>query len=126
MGNLSKTCYFCAIIDTPTKISKSTAIRFQLHTTVNDARHIYMYGNFNGWKANQGSHKLEAIAPGKYQLDLPAEKIRYPFNYKYHKGNLDQEELDEIGNVPPARRLKKGTVEVKDRVPRWRHNRLDL
>ena len=108
----------------PQHISQAAVIRFELTTTVNDARHVYMYGNFNGWKIHDGSFKLRAIGPGMYRLDLRREQINYPFNYKYHKGDIDQEELDELGNVPPVRRLLKTEHHVIDSVPRWRHNRI--
>ena len=83
-----------------------------------------MYGNFNGWKIHEGSFSLARIGVGRYQLELPVSQIKYPFNYKYHKGDANQEELDQIGNIPSPRKLKKGIYQINDKVSRWRLNGL--
>ncbi len=65
---------------------------------------------------------MQPDGPGQYSLELPLKKIKFPFNYKYHKGDLKQEELDLIGNVPTVRRLHKNQSLIRDEVPRWRFN----
>jgi predicted alpha/beta superfamily hydrolase len=44
--------------------------------------------------------------------------------YSYHKGDWNQEELDEWGNVPDKRTIDKAIKEIHDIVPRWRMNGL--
>ncbi len=100
------------------------AITFNLHTPVDDDRRVFLMGNFNHWDPNDQRYELEKITSGNYRLSIPKTAVRYPFNYKYHKGHTDQEELDQLGNIPPVRRLKKNVFQTEDVVPRWRHNGL--
>ena len=99
-----------------------TTITFEVRTPTHDARSVFLYGNFNGWQPQEGAIRLAMIDDGHFRIRIPQNAIKYPFVYKYHKGDLMQEELDIVGNIPPARRLKKESVEVSDHVPRWRHN----
>ncbi len=96
---------------------------FELKTVTDDDRPIYLSGTFNDWVLADPEYAFQRLADGRYRYRLRTAGS-FPLYYSYHRGNWDQEELDEWGNKTPNRRLRKGASHVQDVVPRWRWNGL--
>lgn len=101
----------------------SDYINIYLKTIPDDERPVYLSGNFNQWAETDPAYQMSEQAPGKYFYRLPTNGI-YPIYYRYHKGDWNQEELDQWGNIQADRLIDRSAYEVHDYVPRWRINGL--
>ena len=98
-----------------------TQIDFHLETSQVDNRPIFISGTFNNWCDNDPLFRMQKVGEKSYLFRLETT-LAYPFAYHYHKGDRDQGELDEWGNVPAVRKILSGTRQVSDLVPRWKIN----
>ena len=103
--------------------TRKTHIDIYLDTVANDERPVYLSGTFNDWGEADSQFQMTQIGQHSYhyRLDLNGN---FPHYYRYHKGDWNQEELDQWGNVSPGRLIDVTTYEVHDFVPRWRINGL--
>jgi len=101
----------------------STNMAFRLTTLEDDGREIYVSGSFNNWDPTDPRYRMKKIAEGKYELkvSLPSE-ISYPIEYKYAKGNWENEEITRTGQKTKNRTLTKRVRSVSDKVARFRYN----
>jgi predicted alpha/beta superfamily hydrolase len=101
----------------------SNYIDIYLKTVPDDDRPVYLAGNFNDWAEANPQFKLTQKGPGYYHYRI-RKQGNLPLYYRYHKGDWNQEELDQWGNKSPDRLLNHSVYEVHDYVPRWRINGL--
>ncbi len=67
---------------------------------------------------------MQQTREGVYELTTSFTDDAFPLEYKYSKGDWNQEELDLWGNKPPARSIESGASEARDEVVRWSLNGL--
>jgi len=103
--------------------TNDSSIEIFLTTSQDDGRPIFLSGTFNHWAVGHEAYQMEQIGQGKYYFRLHRNH-HGAFNYRYHKGDWNQEELDIWGNPTEKRKIKKDAVVVQDTVPRWRLNGL--
>ncbi len=100
-----------------------TQLRLELSTNVEDERPVYVAGNFNNWKAEQAAFQLHKKKDGVYTYKFPEDLVLpVPLEYKYLRGNWENEELDQYGNKASNRVLHKTKGVIRDKVPRWRYH----
>lgn len=99
-----------------------TKLRIDLMTPIdNTGRPIYLAGNFNDWHTGDQACRLQQIGPGHYRFEFQdMASLPSQLEYKYHRGNWEQVELDRYGNTRNNRVAKLGETEsVSDTVDRW-------
>lgn len=94
-------------------------LTLELFTPADDARPVFLVGNFNGWATQQDSFRMERVREGHYQY-IFTESPPYPLEYKYVKGGWEAEELDEDGHPPVNRRITSPRAKIMDIAPRWK------
>ncbi|WP_194974236.1 alpha/beta hydrolase [Aquiflexum lacus] len=94
-----------------------------LTTDEDDARPVYLSGNFNNWATQDRRFLLQKVAPGKYAFRFPEDFI-FPSElvYKFTKGDWSEVEIDRYGNKTPNRVSKKTFGTQEEHVPKWRKN----
>ncbi len=98
-------------------------LTFELTTPADDARPVFIAGNFNDWRTEDPAFRMEKVADGRYSFVLKKRlKNNDPLEYKYVKGGWESEELAADGQAPFNRRLLLATGKVHDVVPRWKAN----
>lgn len=101
----------------------SDYIDIYLKTVPDDDRPVYLSGNFNDWAEANPEFQMTSRGPGSYHYRFRRQG-HLPLYYRYHKGDWNQEELDQWGNKSQDRLLDHSVYEVHDHVPRWRINGL--
>ena len=81
-----------------------TVIEFYLTTPKADHRPVFLSGTFNHWCEADPAYEMRRIGEGRHYFRLETDH-RHPMFYSYHKGDWNQEELDEWGNIPEKRKL---------------------
>lgn len=86
-----------------------------------DGRPVYISGNFNEWRTGDEAYRLQRVGPLDYRFTFPKMKVLPPqVEYKYHRGNWDQVEIDLYGNPVDNRKVSwNGQRTVTDEVERW-------
>ena len=103
---------------------KENSLKFKLTTPIQDARPVYLTGNFNKWNPRDDRFKMEKCEDGSYCLNLENFK-HFPANieYKYTKGGWENVEIDRYGNIHGNRKLCVQEVcEIEDKVELFREN----
>lgn len=98
-------------------------LTFDLFTPNDDARPVFLTGNFNNWVTRDERFKMLKIKDGHYQCtlqDIPLEHS--PLEYKYVKGGWEAEELGLDGHPSVNRRMEVPRGKVRDIVPRWKQH----
>ncbi|MFN4254472.1 MAG: alpha/beta hydrolase [Saprospiraceae bacterium] len=96
-------------------------LTFELFTPNDDARPVFMAGNFNGWKTHDEQFRMDKVGEGRYRYAFAAPpQTGDTIEYKYVKGGWESEELASDGLPRSNRRVlaKKGKIE--DTVPNWK------
>lgn len=97
-------------------------LRIQLQTRADDQnRSVFLSGNFNGWRTGNEAYKMHQTGPGNYEFTFSSEEwLPDVLEYKYHRGDWDQVELDRFGNIKPNRVIHTREQDVQsDSVDRW-------
>jgi predicted alpha/beta superfamily hydrolase len=97
-------------------------LTLELYTPVDDARPIFLTGNFNSWVTRDERYRMEKVKDGHYQYAFGATITTGPVEYKYVKGGWEGEELDLDGFPPVNRRIEAPRGKVMDTVPRWKQH----
>lgn len=100
------------------------SLLFTLKTDQDDLRPVYLTGTFNHWKQEDPHFRMQRISHGEYQYELKLDPGKKRLRYRYLKGDINQEELDQLGNPGMARSISTNIGETEDYVPRWRLNGL--
>lgn len=94
-----------------------------LKTDEDDARPVYISGNFNNWRTQDKDFLMERIGNNLYQYEFPND-FDYPEEllYKFTKGDWSEVEIDAHGNRTENRSTKKNIGIQNEYVARWRRN----
>ena len=115
----ARTVYRCLIMDA------NNTIRFELETSADDDRPVFLVGNFNEWNAKGMQFPMHRLKSGQYYIEISGSQLlKYPIEYKYVKGDWGNEEVDQFGCNIQNRRIPSHQALVKDFVPRWKKNGL--
>jgi predicted alpha/beta superfamily hydrolase len=100
-----------------------TGLQVILKTDEDDARPVYISGNFNNWRTQDKDFMMEKIGNNSYQYEFPND-FEYPEEllYKFTKGDWSEVEIDSNGNRTENRSTKKKSGIQKEYVARWRKN----
>lgn len=100
-----------------------SGLRIILKTDEDDARPVYISGNFNNWHTQDSSFIMEQIGNNLYQFEFNAD-FDYPGEllYKFTKGDWSEVEIGENEEITPNRStiLKSGIQ--NEFVHKWRRN----
>ena len=101
----------------------SVMLTLDLFTPSDDARPVFLTGNFNGWKIRDERFKMLKIKEGHYRYTFDSiDSDPGPFEYKYVKGGWEAEELGSDGHPPTNRRMLTPKGTVSDVVPKWKQH----
>ncbi|SDH12652.1 Predicted hydrolase of the alpha/beta superfamily [Flavobacterium omnivorum] len=101
----------------------NTGLHIIMTTDEDDARPVYISGNFNNWRTQDKDFLMEKIGNSSYHykfshdFDYPAELL-----YKFTKGDWSEVEIDSHGNRTENRSTLAHTGIQKEHVERWRKN----
>jgi predicted alpha/beta superfamily hydrolase len=98
-------------------------LTLELFTSNDDARPVFVAGNFNGWTVRDARYQMEKVKDGHYRLvfqDFLTQSE--PLEYKYTKGGWEAEELDQDGNPPSNRRIEMPSGKVMDVAHKWKYH----
>lgn len=100
-----------------------TVLHIILKTDEDDARPVYISGNFNRWRTQDKDFMMEKIGINSYQYEFPKD-FEYPEEllYKFTKGDWSEVEIDAHGNRTENRSTKKHSGIQNEYVARWRKN----
>ncbi|WP_373493876.1 alpha/beta hydrolase [Aquiflexum sp.] len=103
--------------------NKKDGLSILLTTDEDDARPVFLSGNFNNWATQDRRFLLQKVSEGNYAFTFPEDFI-YPSEliYKFTKGDWSEVEIDLYGNRTPNRFCKKTSGIQKEHVPKWRKN----
>jgi len=116
-------CEEKTVVTDKDKEDKINGLSILLTTDEDDARPVYLSGNFNNWATQDRRFVLQKVSDGKYCFKFPEDFI-YPNElvYKFTKGDWSEVEIDRYGNKTPNRFCKKTTGTQEEHVPKWRKN----
>ncbi|WP_051929418.1 alpha/beta hydrolase [Flavobacterium sp. 83] len=101
----------------------NTGLYIILTTDEDDARPVYISGNFNNWYTQSKEFMMEKMGVGLYHYKFPVD-FNYPVEllYKFTKGDWSEVEIDSFGNRTENRSTSNHTGIQKEHVARWRKN----
>ena len=101
----------------------NTSLYIILKTDEEDARPVYISGNFNNWRTQDKEFMMEKIGSNSYHYKFP-HKFNYPVEllYKFTKGDWSEVEIDSEGNRTENRSTTMHTGVKEEHVARWRKN----
>lgn len=96
-------------------------ITVDLFTPDDDARPVFLTGNFNNWLTHDDRYRMSKLKEGHYQYQFAElSPTQLPLEYKYVKGGWEAEELAQNGTPSFNRRYDQAEGKVKDTVPQWK------
>ncbi|MFV8343229.1 alpha/beta hydrolase [Flavobacterium sp. XS2P39] len=101
----------------------NTGLYIILTTDEDDARPVYISGNFNNWRTQDKDFVMEKIGNSLYHYKFPHD-FHYPTEllYKFTKGDWSAVEIDSHGNRTENRSTHNHIGIQKEHVVRWRKN----
>lgn len=89
--------------------------------TDHSGRPVYLSGNFNQWRTQDDNYRLKQTGPNEYTFTFPEDELLpHQLEYKYHRGDWDQVEIDRYGNSIQNRVVEwNGQRTLADQVERW-------
>jgi predicted alpha/beta superfamily hydrolase len=98
-------------------------LRIILKTVHDDARPVFIAGNFNNWQTQDPNFMMVKVEDNLYQYEFPAD-FNYPEEllYKFTKGDWSEVEIDIYGNRTENRSTKIHSGIQNEYVARWRKN----
>lgn len=107
------------------KEADMNTLTFELTTTQDDERPVYLTGNFNKWKAQDENYKMSKIGDGAYHFTFnKTAELPDTIDYKYVKGSWQDVEVDEYGCDVHHHTVGESRGVVKDQVPRWKKDNI--
>lgn len=103
--------------------NNSKGLKIVLQTDEDDARPIYISGNFNNWRTQDKDFMMHKIKDNLYHFqfrndfEFPEELL-----YKFTKGDWSEVEIDAQGNRTENRSTKNFSGIKNDYVAKWRRN----
>jgi hypothetical protein len=116
-------CEEKTVVTDKDKEDKINGLSILLTTDEDDARPVYLSGNFNNWATQDRRFVLQKVSDGKYCFKFPEDFI-YPNElvYKFTNVYWSDLEIDRYGNKTPNRFCKKTIGTQEEHVPKWRKN----
>ncbi len=107
----------------PNNTITKNGLHIILKTDEDDARPIYISGNFNGWRTQDKDFMMVQIGNNLYQYEFPKD-FEYPEEllYKFTKGDWSEVEIDKHGNRTENRSTRSHSGIQNEYVERWRKN----
>ncbi|MDX1913871.1 MAG: alpha/beta hydrolase-fold protein [Saprospiraceae bacterium] len=103
--------------------SAPVMLTLELYTPDDDARPVFLTGNFNGWVTRDEQYKMLKVKEGHYRYTFEQVPPTIDkFEYKYVKGGWEAEELAPDGYPPSNRSMEAPRGKVQDIVPRWKQH----
>ncbi|RTZ03558.1 alpha/beta hydrolase [Flavobacterium sp. RSP49] len=101
----------------------NTGLHIILTTDEDDARPVYISGNFNNWRTQDNEFLMEKIGNRSYHYKF-SHDFDYPemLLYKFTKGDWSDVEINSHGNRTENRSTFAHTGIQKEHVERWRKN----
>ena len=101
----------------------NTGLHIILTTDEDDARPVYISGNFNNWRTQDNEFLMEKIGNRSYHYKF-SHDFDYPemLLYKFTKGDWSDVEINSHGNRTENRSTLVHTGIQKEHVERWRKN----
>lgn len=101
----------------------NTGLYIILTTDEDDARPVYIAGNFNDWRTQDKDFMMEKIGNRLYHFKF-SHDFDYPelLLYKFTKGDWSEVEIDSHGNRTENRSTHNHTGIQNEHVARWRKN----
>lgn len=113
-----------AIFNLELKSNKTaTGLHIILTTDEDDARPVYISGNFNSWRTQDKEFVMEQVGINSYHYKF-SHDFDYPATllYKFTKGDWSEVEIDSQGNRTENRSTNSHTGIQNEHVARWRKN----
>ncbi len=113
-----------AIFNLELKSNKiETGLHIILTTDEDDARPVYISGNFNSWRTQDKEFVMEQVGINSYHYKF-SHDFDYPTTllYKFTKGDWSEVEIDSQGNRTENRSTNSHTGIQNEHVARWRKN----
>jgi predicted alpha/beta superfamily hydrolase len=103
--------------------SSHNGLKIVLKTDEDDARPIYISGNFNNWRTQDKDFMMYKVKDNLYHYEFKND-FEYPDEllYKFTKGDWSEVEIDAQGNRTENRFTKIYSGIKNDYVPKWRRN----
>ena len=100
-----------------------TSFHIILKTDEDDARPVYISGNFNSWRTQDKDFMMERIGNNSYEYEFPND-FDFPEEllFKFTKGDWSEVEIDAQGNRTENRSTKNHSGIQNEYVARWRKN----
>ncbi len=90
----------------------------ELPPTTPDGADLYLAGTINNWNSKKRIHRFKINDQGKYYLTMK-DALR-SIEYKITRGNWDNQEADENGQIIPNRHFEyNGEDTIKVRIDNW-------
>lgn len=98
-------------------------LKIVLKTDEDDARPIYISGNFNNWRTQDKDFMMYKVNDNLYHYEFKND-FEYPDElfYKFTKGDWSEVEIDAQGNRTENRSTKNFSGIKNDYVAKWRRN----
>jgi len=101
-------------------VAVEKSLKIELTTYKDDARPVYITGNFNNWVAEDKNYLMTRVGKGKYKFAIPKRILPEKLEYKFIKGSWIDVELNEHGRNTSNRIIEtKGKRKLKDIVYNW-------
>lgn len=103
--------------------NNTQGLKIVLQTDEDDARPIYISGNFNNWRTQDKDFMMHKIKDNLYHYEFEND-FEYPEEllYKFTKGDWSEVEIDAKGNRTENRSTKNFSGVKNDYVAKWRRN----
>ena len=103
--------------------NNTKGFKIVLQTDEDDARPIYISGNFNNWRTQDKDFMMHKIKDNLYHFQFRND-FEYPEEllYKFTKGDWSEVEIDAQGNRTENRSTKNFLGIKNDYVAKWRRN----
>ncbi|MCF8323122.1 MAG: carbohydrate esterase [Flavobacterium sp.] len=103
--------------------NNTQGFKIVLQTDEDDARPIYISGNFNNWRTQDKDFMMHKIKDNLYHFQFRND-FEYPEEllYKFTKGDWSEVEIDAQGNRTENRSTKNFLGIKNDYVAKWRRN----
>ncbi|WP_340201486.1 alpha/beta hydrolase-fold protein [Ascidiimonas sp. W6] len=88
-----------------------------------DARPVFVAGNFNNWNPKHPDFEMVKKEDGSYELSVDVSKWeRKKIKYKFTRGGWENVEIDRYGNITKNRKATVSKGFVEEVVEKWRVN----
>lgn len=95
---------------------------FNLETSEQDPRKVYITGNFNQWNPREDLFEMQKTGDSHYTIEIEDRLLPEHIEFKFTKGGWENVELDRFGNISPNRKAEILDKISNNQVEKWRFN----